>query len=198
MRWIKICSYNYGEKSHTPTDRLVVSRQILRYHGYGIHSHYGFTKKKLIPTSLTEIIQSIYLTFLSGVPRFSDGMFRPECGGLRHVVRAMLTASVWNQTLKMENFCINPLCFHGKSCLKFRYSPFPVYCCWHWLSACSLRAFFPPNYNVCCRDLTKNKTEKSFNRIVVQKELQYYKMASMASTALLKIGDNKTNPGKSV
>ena len=102
--------YLWG-KNHTPTDRLVVSRPLLLYHGYGIHSHYGFAKKKLIPTSLTEIIQSIYLTFLFGVPRFSDGMFRLECGGLRHVVRAMLTANVRSQKLKIENRSINPLCF---------------------------------------------------------------------------------------
>ena len=98
--------------SHTPTDRLVVSRPLLLYHGYGIHSHYGFAKKKLIPASLTEIIQSIYITFLSGVPRFSDGMFRLECGGLRHVVRAMMTANVRSQKLKIEKLSINPLYFH--------------------------------------------------------------------------------------
>ena len=100
------------ENSHTPTDRLVVSRPLLLYHGYGIHSHYGFAKKKLIPASLTEIIQSIYITFLSGVPRFSDGMFRLECGGLRHVVRAMMTANVRSQKLKIEKLSINPLYFH--------------------------------------------------------------------------------------
>ena len=103
--------YLWGN-SHTPTDRLVVSRPLLLYHCYGIHSHYGFAKKKLIPASLTEIIQSIYITFLSGVPRFSDGMFRLECGGLRHVVRAMMTANVRSQKLKIEKLSINPLYFH--------------------------------------------------------------------------------------
>ena len=103
--------YLWGN-SHTPTDRLVVSRPLLLYHCYGIHSHYGFAKKKLIPASLTEIIESIYITFLSGVPRFSDGMFRLECGGLRHVVRAMMTANVRSQKLKIEKLSINPLYFH--------------------------------------------------------------------------------------
>ena len=102
-----------GKKSHSHTDHLVVSRPLLLYHGYGIHSHYGFAKKKLIPASLTEIIQSIYVTFLSVVPRFSDGMFRLKCGGLRRVVRAMLTANVRSQKLKIEKLSINPLCFHG-------------------------------------------------------------------------------------
>ena len=100
-----------GKKSHSHTDHLVVSRPLLLYPGYGIHSHYGFAKKKLIPASLTEIIQSIYITFLSVVPRFSDEMFRLKCVGLRHVVRAMLTANVKSQKLKREKLRILPTLF---------------------------------------------------------------------------------------
>ena len=114
-------------KCHTPTDRLLVTRQVLHYHASCYHG-YGFSKKKLILVSLIEICNSISPTFLFGVPRFSDGMFRPECEGLLHVVRAMLTANVRSQTLKIEKFSISPLCFHGKSCWKFRFPPFPVYC----------------------------------------------------------------------
>ena len=61
--------------------------------------------------ALTEIIQSIYLTFLSGVPRFFDGMFQPECEGLLHVVRAMLIANVRSQTLKIEKIVLTHFVF---------------------------------------------------------------------------------------